>query len=411
MATIRRLPAVILAVVAGCTTIDSGEPPGPPLPPDLARGADGKPVTGWPASLPASEAKQRIARLLPAYVKDKAGWAGDLHAAFVALDIPQAAPTYCAAIAVIEQESSFSADPVVPGLPAIVRRELDERAGRYGIPALVVSAALRLDSPDGRSYNERIDALRTEKQLNQLFEEMIDRLPLGRRLFADYNPVRTGGPMQVSIDFAERQARERAYPYPVGRSLRDEVFTRRGGVYFGSAILLDYPAPYDAAVYRFADFNAGRYSSRNAAFQTALGRVAGRAAGRRRRPPALRPRPGGRDPEQRRGGGAGDRPPARHEPGPDPPRPAPRKVAGLRAQPALPPRLRTRRPRRRPPAGPPGAAADRPEESENPAQADHRMVREARRTSATGPAWRVRSMPTHAGRPVRIAATPSRFPP
>jgi hypothetical protein len=277
MATIRWLPAVVLAVVAGCTTIDSGEPPGPPLPPDLARGADGKPVTGWPASLPANEAKQRIARLLPAYVKDKAGWAGDLHAAFVALDIPQAAPTYCAAIAIIEQESSFSADPVVPGLPAIVRRELDERAGRYGIPALVVSAALRLDSPDGRSYNERIDALRTEKQLNQLFEEMIDRLPLGRRLFADYNPVRTGGPMQVSIDFAERQARERAYPYPVGRSLRDEVFTRRGGVYFGSAILLDYPAPYDAAVYRFADFNAGRYSSRNAAFQIALGRIAGRA--------------------------------------------------------------------------------------------------------------------------------------
>jgi hypothetical protein len=276
MTAIRLLPATIFAIVAGCTTIETGEPPGPPLPPDLARGADGKPVSGWPASLPASEAKQRIARLLPAYVKDRAGWAGDLHAAFVSLDIPHGAPTYCAVIAVIEQESSFSADPVVPGLPAIVRRELDERAGRYGIPTLVVSAALRLDSPDGRSYNERIDALRTEKQLNALFEEMIDRLPLGRRLFADYNPVRTGGPMQVSVDFAERQARDRAYPYPVGRSLRDEVFTRRGGVYFGSAILLAYPAPYDAAVYRFADFNAGRYSSRNAAFQLALGRVAGR---------------------------------------------------------------------------------------------------------------------------------------
>lgn len=276
MATIRPLPAAVLFIIAGCTTIDSGEPPGPPLPPDLARVADGKTVTGWPASLPAGEAKQRVARLLPTYVKDKAGWAGDLHAAFVALDIPQAAPTYCATIAVIEQESSFTADPVVPGLPAIVRRELDERAARYGIPALVVSAALRLDSPDGRSYNERIDALRTEKQLNALFEEMIDRLPFGRRLFAGYNPVRTGGPMQVSIDFAEKYARERAYPYPVARSLRDEVFSRRGGVYFGSAILLDYPTPYDAAVYRFADFNAGRYSSRNAAFQLALGRVAGR---------------------------------------------------------------------------------------------------------------------------------------
>lgn len=276
MPGIRLAVVAVLAIAAACTTIDSGEPPGLPLPPDLARGADGRTVTGWPASLTPAEARQRIGRLLPSQVKDKTGWAGDLHAAFVALDIPQAAPTYCAAIAVIEQESSFSADPVVPGLPVIVRRELDERAGRYGIPALVVSAALRLDSPDGRSYNERIEALRTEKQLNQLFEEMIDRLPLGRRLLADYNPVRTGGPMQVSIDFAEHQVRERAYPYPVAHSLRDEVFTRRGGVYFGSAILLDYPAPYDAAVYRFADFNAGRYSSRNAAFQIALGRVSGR---------------------------------------------------------------------------------------------------------------------------------------
>ena len=105
---------------------------------------------------------------------------------------------------------------------------------------------------------------------------MIGELPFGRRLFADYNPVRTGGPMQVSVEFAEQHIRERKYPYPIPGKLRDEVFTRHGGVYFGSAILLDYPAPYDQIVYRFADFNAGRYSSRNAAFQIALGKVTGK---------------------------------------------------------------------------------------------------------------------------------------
>src|SRR5689334_23835824 len=105
---------------------------------------------------------------------------------------------------------------------------------------------------------------------------MIDRVPLGRTFFAEQNPVRTGGPMQVSVAFAVAHAKAKRYPYTVVESIRDEVFTRRGGMYFGIAHLLDYPADYDRYRFRYADYNAGHYASRNAAFQEALAGVSGR---------------------------------------------------------------------------------------------------------------------------------------
>jgi hypothetical protein len=222
-----------------------------------------------------SQVRAQIVRLLPATLTDRQGWAGDIQAAFAALQIRPVTPNLCAALAVIEQESGFNPDPVVPGLARIARAEIDRRAERLGIPQFLVRAALAFKSPNGIAYDQRLAAVRTEQDLDRIYEDFIDSVPLGRRLLGGANPVHTGGPMQVSIRFAEEHARAMAYPYPVAGSMRQEVFSRRGGVYFGIAHLLGYPTSYPRLLYRFADFNAGLYASRNAAFQSAVSIASG----------------------------------------------------------------------------------------------------------------------------------------
>ena len=219
------------------------------------------------------DVRAELLRKLPVSLADREGWARDIQAAFDAQDLDPRSENLCAVLAVVEQESTYRVDPPVPGLPGIARREIDRRAAALHVPQLVVDAALKLRSPDGRTFAERIAALRTEQQLSALFEELAARIPMGQRLFGRFNPIHTGGPMQVRIDFAARHAR--GYPYPVDGSMRSEVFSRRGGLYFGIKHLLGYPVDYPAMRYRFADFNAGWYASRNAAFQRAAGIASG----------------------------------------------------------------------------------------------------------------------------------------
>jgi Protein of unknown function (DUF1615) len=241
----------------------------------VASCASERPPSGGGAALSPEQARAMIDESIPKGVSDRAGWVNDIYAGFTVQGLDPTRENVCAVVAVIQQESNFQVNPVVPGMRTIAWREIDSRAEHAGVPRLIVHGALDLRSSDGRTYSERIDAAKTEKDLSDIYEDFIGSVPLGRRLFSDWNPIRTRGPMQVNVAYADQYAAVRPYPYPVKASVADELFTRRGSLYFGIAHLLAYQPPYDDYLYRFADFNAGQYASRNAAFQNAVSRAAG----------------------------------------------------------------------------------------------------------------------------------------
>lgn len=225
--------------------------------------------------IPLPEARALAERLLPERVVDRTGWARDIVGALDTLRLPSTTEYLCATMAVIGQESGFQVDPAVPGLPKKAWVEIEKRRAKYSIPKALLDAAVALRSPTGRTYKERIDTVRTERELSAIYEDFVLRVPLGERLFGHLNPVRTLGSMQISIDFIATHARQNPDAVPKDSNLRAIGFSRRGSIYFGAAHLLDYVAPYDEPIYRFADYNAGRYASRNAALQYVIARLSG----------------------------------------------------------------------------------------------------------------------------------------
>ena len=214
-----------------------------------------------------------VRQKMPSTVKDRNAWAEALAKTFESQKIAPTEENICSVLAVAQQESMYQSDPAVPGLNNIAWKEIDRRAESMHIPVFLVHTALKITSPNGKSYSERLDTVKTEKQLSAIFDDFINMVPMGQKLFGSLNPVHTGGPMQVSIAFAEKHTD--GYPWKIDGTVRQEVFSLRGGLWFGTYHLLNYPVSYSEPLYRFADFNAGWYASRNAAFQSALSRASG----------------------------------------------------------------------------------------------------------------------------------------
>src|SRR5271156_6291476 len=137
----------------------------------LLTGCAEAPPTTAPGSAPAVspiEPRGLIEKSLPHTVTDRSGWTTDMYAAFTVLTITPNRENVCAVVAVIEQESGFQVDPVIPGLGAIARGEINRRAERAHVPVMMINSVLALKSSDGHTYGDRIDNARTEKQLSDV---------------------------------------------------------------------------------------------------------------------------------------------------------------------------------------------------------------------------------------------------
>lgn len=239
---------------------------------------------------------RELARAIVPAGKDAPGWAADVRAGLVANGISPNRSNVCSVLAVIGQESTFTANPQVEGLGRMAEQQIKAKLAALPVLPGVAAAGVEIflatkPSPD-RSYLSMIRAARTERDLDLVYRNLtfflfrdyattslLNAGAVARRIDAA-NPVATLGSMQVSAAFAIAEVeREKDRRLGLGAiwKLRDELYTRKGGVAYGTRMLLGYRADYPSRLFVFADFNAGRYASRNAAFQHMVAALSGNA--------------------------------------------------------------------------------------------------------------------------------------
>lgn len=227
--------------------------------------------------------------------REPRAWATDLLAVLKEHNLDQSRENVCAVIAIADQESGFVANPTVSNLGKVSEQAVISKLKKFSL--LGDGAVLFLNNfPNTNdSFMQRIRQAKTERDLDVAYRDLIGGLKkyaqqyklnwlvdnrFANNLIEGNNEINTIGSMQVAVQFAVQFERERrsgkALTLEEIYQVRDKLYTRKGGLYYGTLLLLGYETGYDKKIYRFADFNAGRYSSRNAAFQTMLSQLAGK---------------------------------------------------------------------------------------------------------------------------------------
>ncbi len=234
----------------------------------------------------------KLIRTAEKSVVDAQGWAIDLHDVLQQHGMSESKENICAAIAVIDQESGFVADPAVPGLGKLSEQALRDKFNKVPIGGGIALRWLENNPSPQASFMARIRNARTERDLDLAYRALVDyagkttsldvvlKLGLFNKIIEERNEIDTAGSMQVSVKFALTDAKRRRWlPMTLDDvyGVRDHLYTRQGGMYYGVKQLLDYDTGYNQKIYRFADFNAGRYAARNAGFQVVVAKLSGEA--------------------------------------------------------------------------------------------------------------------------------------
>ena len=233
---------------------------------------------------------EQIKKVLPPRVNDRESWSQDIFDIMQQLSIPKSKQNVCSIVAVVDQESNFVADPAVPGLGEKAVQEINTRLKEKfeaklgetigGTVAGYFEDVLKNQPSPDNNYMSQMRKVKTERELDLLYREIFDYMSkhyhvsaltgaaklIGQDIGEKMNPITTLGSMQVHINYAKEHKRQSGNI----AELRDDLYTQYGGLYYGIHRLMEYSADYDKAIYRFADYNSGMYSSRNAAFQKML---------------------------------------------------------------------------------------------------------------------------------------------
>ncbi|WP_343621435.1 DUF1615 family protein [Acinetobacter proteolyticus] len=250
----------------------------------------------WSNSKEPEMKAEQITTVLPPRVNDRQSWSQDIFDIMQQLSIPKTKQNVCSIVAVVDQESNFVADPAVPGLGEKAVKEINTRLKEKfeaklgetigGTVAGYFEDVLKNQPSPENNYMSQMRKVRTERELDLLYREIFDYMSkhyhvsaltgaaklVGQDIGEKMNPITTLGSMQVHINYAKEHKRQSGNI----AELRNDLYTQYGGLYYGIHRLMEYSADYDKAIYRFADYNSGMYSSRNAAFQKMLEVIQGK---------------------------------------------------------------------------------------------------------------------------------------